>query len=646
MAGHAHSVDVNVSGVKDVAETLSPLAKRKSKEKSMKPALLICTIIALPTFADEYSPPARDAYPDRVLWGDTHLHTHLSTDANAQGNKNMSPADTYTLARGGSVMAHNGMMVKLQRPLDFMVIADHAENLGVANAVQKRDPVLLESEVGSRLIEAFDALVANGAVDPGTLRDFVYGTGQTAVDDHGVRTTMWHRVTRTADQYNEPGKFTAFIGYEWTARFENGTRHRNVIFKDGADKTNQILPFSARDSANPADLWRFLNQYEHLTGGEAISIAHNPNLSNGREFAVEDINGKPFDLAHQTLRARWEPLLEVTQIKGDSETLGVLSPNDEFADYETWEGWTVISGQGFPDTPPDAAPDRTRYEYARSGLKIGLEQQATLGVNPFKFGLIGSTDAHTGLPAVREDNFWGKHAIVEPSAERVTHPRYRWRLAASGYAAVWAHENTRDSIFAAMQRRETYATTGSRMVVRFFGGWDYQDEDAHRPDLTAIGYAKGVPMGGDLQPAATRSPSFLIHAARDPHGANLDRVQVIKGWRDRRGKLHENVYDVALSDGRKTDRQGRTTPVESTVDIKSASYTNTVGDAELTTVWRDPDFDPEALAFYYVRVLEIPTPRWPAYDAKFFELKNLPQGVPMVTQERAYTSPIWYTPSL
>jgi hypothetical protein len=610
--------------------------------------VVIAAALALPICASagqSYSPPAGNDFPDHVFWGDTHLHTHLSTDANAQGNKNISPADAYVLARGGTIHAHNGMEVKLHRPLDFLVIADHAENLGVANAVQRRDPILRETDVGTRLADAFEQLMGGGSPAPDDLREFVYSLGTDDLSDDRFRRTIWDRVTRTADQYNEPGKFTALIGYEWTSRFENGTRHRVVIFKDGATKANQVLPFSARDSANPEDLWRFLARYEELTGGEVISIAHNPNLSNGREFAVADLSGKPFSLAHQKLRERWEPLLEVTQIKGDSETLAILSPTDEFADYETWEGWSVISGQGIGRA--EAAPmdaDRTQYEYARSGLKLGLQQYAESGVNPFKYGMIGSTDAHTGLPAVREDNFWGKHAIVEPSAERLTHFRYRWRISASGYAAVWAKENTREAIFAAMKRKETYATTGPRMTVRFFGGWNFEHEDAYRPDLAAIGYAKGIPMGGDLTAPAAPAPSFLIQATRDPHGAHLDRIQVVKGWRDDGGALHEKIYDVALSDGRNLNRNGTVDPVGSTVDVSTATYTNSIGDAELATVWRDPDFNASELAFYYVRVLEIPTPRWSAYDARFFNLKNLPDEIPMVMQERAYTSPIWYTP--
>ena len=619
------------------------------------PMLLAATILALSTGADTSYAPSAD-HANQVFWGDTHLHTKLSTDANSRGNRNMSPEDAYVVARGGTVIAHSGMEARLRRPLDFLVIADHAENLGVADGLQAADPLLLATGTGQRLYGELQELLAGGPT-PDALTEFIVGMtrAEARIRDETFRRSIWNRVTAAAERYNEPGRFTAFIGYEWTSRFEDGTRHRVVIFKDGAHRVDRILPFSATDSPDPEDLWRFLNRYEELTGGEVFSLTHNPNLSNGREFALTDGAGEPFSPAHMRMRIRWEPLLEVTQIKGDSETNSILSPTDEFADYENWESWAVIDGSPSPHDPnrvddPDGAvrarpAQELQYEYARSALKLGLDQQATNGVNPFKFGLIGSSDAHSTLPAVAEDNFWGKHAIVEPSAGRITHPRYRWRIAASGYAAVWARENTREALFAAMKRKETYATTGPRMVVRFFGGWDFETDDAVRPNLSAAGYRRGVPMGGDLANApADTAPSFLVGATKDPLGANLDRVQIVKGWRDGDGGLHEQVFDVALSDGRNIREDGTVAPVGSTVDVASASYTNTIGDTDLAVVWRDPDFDPEAHAFYYVRVLEIPTPRWPAYDARFFDLKDLPEDVPMVTQERAYTSPIWYTP--
>ncbi len=612
------------------------------------------TFLALSAAADtSYAPSGEHA--NRVFWGDTHLHTKLSTDASSRGNRNLGPEDAYTVARGGTVIAHNGMEARLRRPLDFLVIADHAENLGVAAGVQEANPVLLATETGARLHAELQELLAGGASSD-ALTEFIIGTGRPPnwIQDTTFRRSIWNRVTASADRYNEPGRFTAFIGYEWTSRFEDGTRHRVVIFKDGASKVDQVLPFSATDSPNPEDLWRFLNRYEELTGGEVMSLTHNPNLSNGREFAVADGAGEPFSPAHMRMRIRWEPLLEVTQIKGDSETNSILSPTDEFADYENWESWGVIDGWPGPlienrvDDPNGAVRARPaeelQYEYARSALKIGLDQRARHGVNPFKFGLIGSSDAHGSLPAVAEDNFWGKHAIVEPHAGRITHPRYRWRMAAAGYAAVWARENTREALFAAMKRKETYATTGPRMVVRFFGGWDFVPTDADQSNLAAPGYGKGVPMGGDLSRAPDgKAPTFLVGATKDPIGANLDRVQIVKGWRDADGGLHERVFHVALSDGRGVAEDGTVPPVGSTVDVASASYTNTIGDTHLAATWTDPDFDPDEHAFYYVRVLEIPTPRWPAYDARFFG-DEIPDNVPVVTQERAYTSPIWYTP--
>ena len=389
-----------------------------------------------------------------------------------------------------------------------------------------------------------------------------------------------------------------------------------------------------------------MSDYENKTRGEAIAIPHNGNVANGLMFPLSNIQGKPLSTSYAKTRSRWEPLYEVTQIKGDGEAHPALSPNDEFADYETWnswDGWTMegIKTQGWQE--------RKKSEYARSALKLGLGQQVKLGVNPFKFGMIGSTDSHTSLATADENNYWGKLSLYEPSQYRATQPRTGivasgWEMASSGYAAVWAEENTREAIFSAMKRKEVYATTGPRMTVRFFGSFDYQSSDAFKPGLAKIGYSKGVPMGGDLTNAPMgKSPNFLIRAVKDPDGANLDRVQVIKGWLDKKGKLHEKIYNVALSDGRK-EKHGKVRPVGNTVNVQDASYTNSIGDPELAVVWKDPDFNQDELAFYYVRVLEIPTPRWTAYDAKYFGIKDIPEEVPMITQERAYTSPIWYTP--
>jgi hypothetical protein len=457
----------------------------------------------------------------------------------------------------------------------------------------------------------------------------------------------WRNYTALADKYNEPGRFTALIGYEWTSK--GGINlHRNVIFRGDATVANQTIPFSQFDSQNPADLWRALAEFEESTGANVLAIPHNGNLSNGIFFSPKKMDGSPLDKQSAALRARMEPLVEVTQIKGDGEAHPFLSPNDEFADYETWD-------KGNLDGTEPKKKEMLQFEYARAGLKNGLQLEKKLGVNPFKFGMIGSTESHTALTAVEEENFFGKHSGVEPEPHRWEHiviesPKdpdltvMGWQQAASGYAAVWATENTREAIFDAMQRRETYATTGPRMTVRFFGGWDYTDADITRLPADA-GYAKGVPMGGDLKKAPKgKSPSFLVGAAKDPYSGNLDRIQIIKGWLDAKGETHEKVYDVAVSDNRKIGEDGRCKkPVGNTVDVANARWTNSIGDPEILATWTDPDFDPRQKAFYYVRVIEIPTPRWPAYEAKRFNVK-MPKEVPMITQERAYTSPIWYTP--
>ena len=614
--------------------------------------------------ADTYSPAAAVDHPTHVFWGDTHVHTSFSSgDANMVGTNDADPSIAYRFARGDVVEGRNGMPVRLRRPLDFLVIADHAENLGVSFSVQSGDPALLAEEIGRQLREAWLEVRDRLGTDA-ERRAFnreVSATGRALGAPY--RQTVWQRVAALADQYNEPGRFTAFAGYEWTSigsyRQTFGNLHRVVVFRDDSSKTGTIVPFSAFDSRNPEDLWRFLARYEQTTGGQVLAIPHNGNMSNGEMFGLENFEGEALTAAYARTRQRWEPLYEVTQIKGDSETHPVLSPTDEFADFETWSSWagrTTDPG----DHPccrqtwgPESMGALKEGEYARSGLKRGLRLRADLGVNPFKFGLIGSTDAHTSLATADSDDFWGKYSSTFPSPTRMLEPMVgawpsplNWETSASGYAAVWAERNTREAIFAAMKRREVYATTGPRIVIRFFGGWDFEDGDADRSDAASIGYSRGVPMGGDLPPgpAADRSPVFLVGALRDPDGANLDRIQIVKGWMDEDGGLHEQVHEVALSDGREVGPDGKVPAVGSTVDVANASWENTIGAVELTAVWRDPDFDPAEAAFYYARVIEIPTPRWTAYDAKYFGVEDLPEEVPLTTQQRAYTSPIWYTP--
>ncbi|MEW6683488.1 MAG: DUF3604 domain-containing protein [Nitrospirota bacterium] len=593
-----------------------------------------------------YSPYAGRNFPTRPYFGDTHLHTAISLDAGAVGAK-VGPDTAYRFARGEEVTTSTGQPAKLSRPLDFLVVSDHAEAFGGMVEVIKGNPALLADP---QVKQWHDMIAAGGDTAVKAAWDMIGALSANklpkVMTDPAFIRSVWEPYIKTADRFNEPGKFTAFIGYEWTSMPDGDNLHRNVIFRDGADKAIQSFPFSATDSENVEDLWKVLAAYEEKTGGRVLAIPHNGNVSGGRMFALADFLGNPLTRKYAEARARWEPVVEVTQQKGDSESHRFLSPNDEFAGYEAWDKMNLNGTKLHKD-------EYFQSEYARASLKNGLKLEQQLGVNPFKFGMIGSTDAHTGISAVEEENFFSKAPPYEPSAERTTHVFTKsgdktvmsWELAASGYAAVWATENTREALWDAMKRKEVYATTGPRMMVRFFGGWDFEATDALSRLPAAVGYTKGVPMGGDLRDAPKgKSPTFLVAALKDPIGANLDRIQIIKGWLDAKGEVHEKVHDVVWSGGRKPDaKTGKLPPVGNTVDVQNALWTNTIGDPELITVWTDPDFDPTQRAFYYARVIEIPTPRWTAYDAKYFKV-TLPKEVPMTTQERAYTSPIWYSP--
>jgi hypothetical protein len=618
--------------------------------KCMKATILSMAIILLVTAvhaADEYYAPPVE-HPVQVYFGDPHLHTSISMDAGAWGNKlGLEPA--YRFARGAEVTSSSGLKAKLSRPLDFVVIADHSDGYGFFPRLLAQDPYIMEQPEGKRWFEESTKGGNEGqrkAADD-MIKMFSQGKFPYKVNSPEMLSPVWEDVIATAEKFNDPGEFTAFIGYEWTSFYKGNNLHRVIIFRDNADKTKQTIPYTMTDSPDPEDLWKALAAYEEKTGGRVMASPHNGNLSNGEMFAEVTLMGrKPLDKAYVTTRARWERIYEATQIKGDGEAHPFLSPDDEFADYETWDLGNLDSS--FAKT--DAMLDN---EYARSALKLGLNYEEKFGVNPFKFGLTGAGDSHTSLSAMEEDNFFGKHTGSEPSADRWKTPFRKspigsiegWQEVASGYTGVWATENTRAALWDAMQRRETYATTGPRMTVRVFGGWDFKTGDDKRSDYVDLGYSKGVPMGGDLRPKQGKSPSFMVTALSDPMGANLDRVQMVKGWRDREGNLHEKVYDIVWSDAkkRKLNRKGKLPPVGNTVDVPEATWTNTIGDSQLTTVWQDPDFSSADQAFYYVRVLEIPTPRWTAYDAKRIGV-TMGKEVPMTTQERVYTSPIWYVP--
>ena len=601
----------------------------------------------------EYSPYPAETYPNQVLFGDTHLHTSYSTDAGLVGAI-LGPEEAYRFARGEEVTSNHGLPVKLKRPLDFLVVADHAENLGLAPLIAVSDPTVLANPWGKTVHDLVKSGKAPQAFNEWLKR--MQALDDPFKGDDKMAKTAWARILEAAEKYNTPGLFTALIGFEWTSGPNGDNLHRNVIFRDGIDKARQIIPISYYDTGDPEDLWKWMADYEAKTGGKMLAIPHNGNISNGLMFDDVTLTTKqPLDRSYAERRARWEPVYEVTQPKGDGETHPLLSPTDEFADFETWDRGSF--------GPALHKPEMLPREYAREALKRGLGYEKKLGANPFKFGMIGSTDAHTGLATTSEDNFFGKVAMLEPTADPI---RFREviigrvpadraekdkiraaQTGASGLAAVWTRENTREAIWDAFARREVFATTGTRIRVRVFGGWDFSKKDLYRSDFAKNGYRNGVPMGGDLANGAKdKAPDFLIRAVRDPDGANLDRIQIVKGWLDRDGKTHERVYDVACSDDREitgNDEQRCIRPVGSTVNVEQATYDNSIGDAVMHAYWKDPDFDATQHAVYYVRVLEIPTPRWTTYDAKAFGVKR-PNNVPTSIQERAYTSPIWYTP--
>lgn len=585
-------------------------------------------------------PSSSDGAETELLWGDTHLHTSYSFDAFTLGNRTADPDTAYRFAKGLPVV-HPGhrARVRIDRPLDFLVVTDHAEFLGVIPEIAAGNPQLVSNEMGKRFQElintpgkenqAFTEIVALGTRNPAALA---------FLNVEGVRRTIWSKVVAAAERHNDPGSFTAFVGWEWSATPDGLNLHRIVFTPGSKDQSMQYLPFSLLDSEKPVDLWNWLARTAKEVGTDFVAIGHNPNLSNGRFFPLEDEEGRPVDADYARLRERWEPVEEITQYKGDSETHPIVSPSDEFADFERYkhllDGGELVHEAG---------------SYARTALLRGLRLEGEIGINPYKFGMIGATDSHTSLSSAEEGNFQGKYAqdsVPETKAKETVPGSVGWDASAMGLAGVWATENTRAGITAAFKRKEVYATTGPRIRLRVFGGWDFKARDARARDLAGTGYAKGVPMGGDLTEAPRgKAPRLLIRATRDPLEANLDRLQVIKGWIGADGNAEEKIYDVAWSGDREPDADGRLPTVGSTVSLETGRYTNSIGAAQLTTVWTDPDFDPTLRAFYYVRVLQIPTPRHTLLDTVALgEPPDAAGGHASIIQERAYSSPIWYTP--
>ena len=595
-----------------------------------------------------YSPYAGKHYPERPLFGDEHVHTAWSVDAGLSG-ATLDPVAAVRFARGEQVTSSSGQPVRLSRPLDWVAVTDHSDAMGTVAAIRAGNPEMMRDATLKRWHD-----MMNAGLEEGSKATFELVAAQSnkklppALTDPKWAKTFWEQNTAIMEQYNQPGRFTAFIAYEWTSNAGGGDNlHRNVIYRDGKKLADQVLPMTTFHSENPEDLWKWMADWEKKTGGKLLAIPHNGNLSNGRMFELRMFLGGAMTREWAQQRQQYEPLFEAIQMKGQSESHPSLSVTDEFAvGYELWDrgNLNIIPKQ----------PGMIEHEYLRQALKDGLKVEQQLGANPFKYGMAGGTDTHNSLTAAEEDNFFAKFVSAEPRPDRWNEDAMKfngrvikgWEMTAAGYTAVWATENTRAALWDAMKRRETYATSGPRMTVRFFGGYDFVPLDATSRSPAIMGYTKGIPMGADLKKApAGKAPTFLVAAAKDPLSGNLDRIQIIKGWLDTSGKLQEKIFNVAWSDrgSRKVQADGKLPPVGNTVDLNTATWTNTIGDPELMTVWKDPEFDPALEAFYYARVLEIPTPRWTAYDAVYFKAR-MDAKVPMITQERAFTSPIWYTP--
>jgi hypothetical protein len=573
-----------------------------------------------------------------VFFGDLHIHTGLSTDAFVMGVRSI-PDDVYTFAKGGTIEHGAGYPIQISRPLDFAAVTDHSEYMGQAKEAGLDVPTTRQP-LRELLLEGSALSITRAWLESTSfIRSNGFGYGENKVDKV-INKNAWQLTIDTAERHNEPGVFTAFIAYEWSAFAGEPTvhMHRNVIYR-GSNVAD--IPYSSVDSQRPEDLWAFLDA-QNKVGKAVFAIPHNANLSAGNMYANRDSEGKPLTAGYAAMRSRYEPISEIFQVKGSSETHPLLSNQDEFADFELT---SLEIGGAEPEL------DSVKGSYMRDALRVGMELSHSEGFNPFKFGVIGASDSHNASSPVDENSYTGKLPMMDGSAGLRTdqatllpsgiNPAPRW--GSGGLAGVWAEENTRASLYDALQRKETFATSGPRMKVRFFAGWHYPRDILTQADVIKQAYAMGIPMGGQLRKTPDNvAPSFVVMASKDPEGANLDRLQIIKAWLDASGVSHEKIYDVAVSDGRTPDAKTAKIPaVGNTVDVKAATYRNTIGATQLSTVWADPDFNSTAEAFYYARVLEIPTPRWSTYDAKTLGVEPMS---PATIQERAVTSAIWYAP--
>jgi len=591
--------------------------------------------LSLPVSAqDVTTKPDREAY-----FGNFHVHTSYSFDGYANGSPT-TPDDAFRWAQGEAIPGGgDGTPLKIKRPLDWYVVADHAEYLGVFRKMEDPDSPFSELPIAKR-VTSDDQKVAFDAYSE-VLNKMSAGESDPQLSNPAFSATIWEEVVATADKHYKPGKFTTFPGFEWTSNPGKRNLHRVVFFR--TSKNVPDLPYSALDSDKPEDLWKWM-EVMRKAGATLLAIPHNGNASDGLMFPEEtSYGGSALNKDYAQTRMRNEPVYEITQIKGTSETHPVLSPNDEFAGFELWD--YTLSADAIP-------PEHKKGGYMREALIRGLKLDMEGRGNPFKYGFIGDSDTHNAAATIEEDNYTGKfgmendpkHRLLGPPGFEEANKKQVREFSSGGLAGIWAKANTREEIFDAVARKETFATSGTRMKVRFFGGFEFADDTLASKDWLTTAYAKGVPMGGDLSKApGSKAPTFLIDALKDPAGANLDRIQIIKGWVDGNGRTHEKIYDVKWSGSRKPGKDGKVPPVGNTVNGKDATYTNSIGDVELRATWTDPDFDPSHRAVYYARVMEIPTPRWSTYDAAKLGV-DIPEGLPASIQERAWTSPIWYNP--
>ncbi len=599
---------------------------------------LALVVVASPASAQQPNPD-RNAY-----FGDEHIHTSWSVDAWLMGNRVTGPDDALKYAQGQTIKHPMGYDIKIETPMDFMGVTDHSEYVGVTKEANTKGSAL------SKLPEAQPLILKNPNDQAEIQKTFTYlvnliaGEPVKALMSPEVAGSIWKKNVQIADANNHPGRFTAFCSYEYTSQFNNRNLHRNVFFRDCAHVPQ--MPYSSLDSWHPEDLWKWMDS-QRKAGNDLLAISHNANLSDGWMYPIDvDSFGRPIDQAWAEARIRNERLVEIKQIKGQSETHPLLSPNDEFASYEIASG--LLGAK-----PNDGRVDKIAGSYGRQALKDGIAMQDAYGYNPYKFGMAGGSDSHNTGSSYRQDNFFGGHAQIDGTVDR----RMAGVLAfgtldvrtenPGGLTGVWAEENTRASLFDAMYRRETFGVSGPHIQVRFFGGWAYGKDALDGRDWVHRAYAAGVAMGGDLKPMPAgkgAAPSFVVWAVKDPTSGSLDRIQVVKGW-SKSGQSFEKIYDVVWAGDRRPDKwTGRVPAIRSTVDIEKATYTNDLGSTELKTVWTDPDFDASVHAFYYARVLEVPTPRWSLIQAVKAGVPP-PDVVPLTGQERAWTSPIWYTPS-